>query len=49
MRADLPTLAAVLGMALATYASRAGGLWLTSHLPPSPRVAAGLRHAPGAV
>ena len=49
MRADLPTLAVILGMALATFAARAGGLWLTSHLSPSPRVAAGLRHAPGAV
>lgn len=49
MRADVATLAAILGMALATFAARAGGLWLTSHLTPSPRVAAGLGHAPGAV
>lgn len=49
MRADLATLAAILGMALVTFAARAGGLWLTSHVTPSPRVAAGLHHAPGAV
>jgi uncharacterized membrane protein len=42
-------LAAILGMALVTYATRAGGFWLAGHLPPSGRVAAGLRYAPGAV
>jgi uncharacterized membrane protein len=49
MRADPAALAAILGMAAVTLAARAGGLWLTSHLAPSPRIAAGLRHAPGAV
>jgi uncharacterized membrane protein len=49
MRADVATMAAILGMALVTFAARAGGLWLTSHLTSSPRVAAGLGHAPGAV
>jgi uncharacterized membrane protein len=42
-------LAAILGMALVTYATRAGGFWLAGRLPPSGRVAAGLRYAPGAV
>jgi uncharacterized membrane protein len=42
-------LAAILGMALVTYATRVGGFWLAGRLPPSGRVAAGLRYAPGAV
>ena len=28
----------ILGMALATYATRAGGLWLMGYVKPSPRV-----------
>jgi len=47
MRGD--TLAAILGMALVTYATRAGGLWLMSRVTPSPRVDAWLRQIPGAV
>lgn len=40
---------AILGMAVVTYATRVGGLWLMARLPPSPRVEAWLRHVPGAV
>lgn len=39
----------ILGMALATYATRAGGLWLMGRVRPSPRVEKWLRHIPGAV
>jgi uncharacterized membrane protein len=39
----------VLGMALVTYATRAGGLWLMARVKPSPRLEAGLRQMPGAV
>lgn len=39
---------AIVGMALATYATRAGGLWLMARLPPSPPVARWLRRVPGA-
>jgi uncharacterized membrane protein len=39
----------ILGMALATYATRAGGLWLMGRVRPSPRVERWLRHIPGAV
>ncbi len=46
---DPITLVAILGMALATYTTRAGGLWLMGRLPASARVEAGLRHIPGAV
>jgi uncharacterized membrane protein len=49
MDVDGTALAAILGMALVTYATRAGGFWLAGRLPPSGRVAAGLRYAPGAV
>ena len=42
-------LAAILGMALVTYATRAGGRWLMGRVKPTPRVEAGLRHLPGAV
>ena len=47
MRAD--SLLAILGMALATYAARAGGLWLVGRVNLSPRVGRCLRHLPGAV
>ncbi|MDY7075897.1 MAG: AzlD domain-containing protein [Chloroflexota bacterium] len=40
---------AILGMALVTYATRAGGLWLMGRVKPSPRVERWLRHIPGAV
>lgn len=39
----------ILGMALATYATRAGGLWLMGRVRPSPRVQRWLRQIPGAV
>lgn len=40
---------AILAMALVTYGTRAGGLWLIRRLPPSRRLAAALRHMPGAL
>jgi uncharacterized membrane protein len=40
---------AILGMAVATYATRAGGLWLLRFVTPSPRVEAWLQHLPGSV
>lgn len=39
----------ILGMALVTYLTRAGGLFLMSFVTPSPRVEAWLRQIPGAV
>ncbi|MCC7273487.1 MAG: AzlD domain-containing protein [Alphaproteobacteria bacterium] len=41
--------AAIVGMALATYATRAGGFWMMRWLPMSRGVEAWLRHIPGAV
>lgn len=49
MTPDFASLAAILGMAAATYATRAGGLWLMQRFTPSPFVAACLQHTPGAV
>ena len=46
---DTPALLTILGMALVTYITRAGGLWLMSFVTPSPRVEAWLRQIPGAV
>jgi len=46
---DPQTLLAILLMALATYATRAGGLWLASRLRLSRRVEAWLDHIPGAI
>lgn len=43
------TLLAVLGMALATYATKAGGLWALGRVDLPERVRAGLRALPGAV
>ena len=48
MGIDGRALLAILGMALATYATRAGGLWLMARLPPSPAVARWLHQVPGA-
>lgn len=42
-------LAAILAMALVTYATRAGGYWLMGAVSPSPRVVTALRAAPGAL
>ncbi len=47
MRTD--ALVTILGMALVTYATRAGGMWLVGRASPSPRVQAWLRQVPGAV
>lgn len=47
MRAD--ALLAILGMALVTYAARAGGLWLMGRVEFSPGVGRWLQHLPGAV
>jgi uncharacterized membrane protein len=41
--------AAILVMAVATYAMRAGGFWLMSHLPLTPRVRRMLEALPGSV
>ena len=47
MRAD--ALMAILGMALVTYAARAGGLWLVGRAKLSPKTERWLGHLPGAV
>src|SRR5438093_10750014 len=49
MQNNLLTLITILGMALVTYATRAGGFWLMSLVTPSPRIEAWLRQIPGAV
>jgi uncharacterized membrane protein len=49
MTIDAQVLAAILGMALVTYLTRAGGIWLIGRVTLSPRVEAGLRFIPGAV
>jgi uncharacterized membrane protein len=42
-------LAAIAAMAVATYAMRAGGFWMMSHVPPSPRLRRMLNALPGSV
>ncbi|HET7477995.1 MAG TPA: AzlD domain-containing protein [Rubrobacteraceae bacterium] len=49
MAPDPMTMLTILLMALATYATRAGGLWLTSRLKMSGRVEAWLNYVPGAI
>ncbi len=49
MQNESITLITILGMALVTYATRAGGFWLMGLVTPSPRVEAWLRQIPGAV
>ncbi len=49
MHNDTLTLITILGMALVTYATRAGGFWLMGLVTPSPRIEAWLRQIPGAV
>lgn len=49
MQIDQATLITILGMALVTYATRAGGVWLLSRVELTPRIAAWLRHVPGAI
>jgi uncharacterized membrane protein len=46
---DATSLAAILGMAGVTYASRAGGLWLARRFRPTPFVEAWMAQLPGAV
>ncbi|HEY8597264.1 MAG TPA: AzlD domain-containing protein [Thermomicrobiales bacterium] len=41
--------ATILGMALITYATRAGGLWLMGRIQPTPRLERWLRSLPGAI
>ncbi|PZQ82894.1 MAG: branched-chain amino acid transporter [Ancylobacter novellus] len=43
------TLLAIFAMALVTYATRAGGLWLVGFMPMSPRLEAFLRSLSGSV
>ncbi len=49
MQSEFITLITILGMALVTYATRAGGFWLMGLVTPSARVEAWLRQIPGAV
>ncbi len=49
MSNDTLALLTIAGMALVTYLTRAGGLWLMGFVTPSPRVEAWLRQIPGAV
>ena len=49
MQNEALTLLTILGMALVTYATRAGGFWLMGLVTPSPRVEAWLNQIPGAV
>ena len=49
MHNNILTLLTILGMALVTYATRAGGFWLMGLVTPSPRVEAWLKQIPGAV
>lgn len=45
----MPALAAILGMAVATYASRIGGLWIMARVPLTGRVSAFLHALSGSV
>jgi len=49
MAVDALVLATIVAMALATYATRAGGFWLMRWVPMTRRTEAWLRHIPGAV
>lgn len=49
MGVDRTALLTIVGMALITYTTRAGGLWLMRRISPSPRVEAWLRQIPGAL
>lgn len=46
---DALALAAIFGMGLATYATRAGGFWLMSHVTLSRKLERFLRHSAGGV
>ena len=49
MTATFANIAAILAMAAATYATRAGGLWIADHIPTSGRVRTALDALPAAV
>lgn len=49
MNFEWQTILAIALMALATYATRAGGLWLASRLPISERTEVWLGYIPGAI
>jgi uncharacterized membrane protein len=49
MQTNLPATLTILGMALITYLTRAGGLWFLARVPLSPRVKAWLGALPAAV
>jgi uncharacterized membrane protein len=49
VQSETLTLITILGMALVTYATRAGGFWLMGLVTPTPRIEAWLRQIPGAV
>jgi uncharacterized membrane protein len=49
MNFDPLTFTAILGMALVTYLTRAGGIWLMERFAPSKKAEAALRAIPGAV
>ena len=49
MQNEILTILTILGMALVTYATRAGGFWLMGLVTPSPRVETWLKQIPGAV
>ena len=49
MSIDLQALLTIVLMAIATYATRSGGLWLASHLTLTERVEAWLGYIPGAI
>src|SRR5581483_449884 len=49
MHVDTSALIAIGGMALVTYLTRAGGLWLMGRVTLTPRLEAGLQAVPGAV
>lgn len=46
---DTPALAAIIGMGIATYATRAGGFWLMSHVTLSRRLERFLQQSAGGV
>lgn len=47
MTFDIPTVLAILAMALATYACRGGGYWLFRQITPGPLLRAVLSYVPG--
>jgi uncharacterized membrane protein len=49
MGVDTSALLTIVGMALVTYLTRMGGLWLMGRVALTPRLEAGLRAVPGAV